>query len=92
MATNGRPPCAHRLGALTQIRGKSRNLTLFRLFAAAQLGIRQSHARWENIRKAGQADDIKVKLDDVLESLENQYSDKLKGQLPRIYAGSRDYC
>jgi type I restriction enzyme M protein len=45
-------------------------------------------ARWENIRKAAQADDIKVKLDDVLESLENQYSDKLKGLLPRIYAGS----
>lgn len=45
-------------------------------------------ARWENIRKAAQADDIKVKLDDVLESLENQYPDKLKGLLPRIYAGS----
>jgi type I restriction-modification system DNA methylase subunit len=27
-------------------------------------------ARWENLRKAAQADDIKVKLDDVLESLE----------------------
>jgi type I restriction enzyme M protein len=45
-------------------------------------------ARWENIRKAAQADDIKVQLDDVLESLENQYPDKLKGLLPRIYAGS----
>lgn len=45
-------------------------------------------ARWENLRKAAQADDIKVKLDDVLESLENQYPDKLKGLLPRIYAGS----
>jgi type I restriction-modification system DNA methylase subunit len=45
-------------------------------------------ARWKNIRKAAQADDIKVKLDDVLESLENQYPDKLKGLLPRIYAGS----
>ena len=30
-------------------------------------------ARWENIRKAAQADNIKVKLDDVLESLEEQY-------------------
>ena len=38
--------------------------------------------------KAAQADDIKVKLDDVLESLENNYPDKLKGLLPRIYAGS----
>jgi type I restriction enzyme M protein len=45
-------------------------------------------ARWENIRKAAQADDIKVKLDDVLESFETQYPDKLKGLLPRIYAGS----
>lgn len=45
-------------------------------------------ARWENLRKAAQADDIKVKLDDVLESLENAYPDKLKGLLPRIYAGS----
>lgn len=45
-------------------------------------------ARWENIRNAAQADDIKVKLDDVLESLENQYPDKLKGLLSRIYAGS----
>lgn len=45
-------------------------------------------ARWENLRKAAQADDIKVRLDDVLESLENAYPDKLKGLLPRIYAGS----
>jgi type I restriction enzyme M protein len=45
-------------------------------------------ARWENLRKAAQADDIKVKLDDVLESLEAKYPDKLKGLLPRIYAGS----
>src|SRR6266496_2014197 len=45
-------------------------------------------ARWENLRKAAQADDIKVKLDDVLESLETKYPDKLKGLLPRIYAGS----
>lgn len=45
-------------------------------------------ARWENLRKAAQADDIKVKLDDVLESLENAYPATLKGLLPRIYAGS----
>ncbi|MEO7888839.1 MAG: class I SAM-dependent DNA methyltransferase [Vicinamibacterales bacterium] len=45
-------------------------------------------ARWENLLKAAQADDIKVKLDDVLESIENKYPDKLKGLLPRIYAGS----
>jgi hypothetical protein len=45
-------------------------------------------AQWENLRKAAQADDIKVKLDDVLESLETKYLDKLNGLLPRIYAGS----
>jgi type I restriction enzyme M protein len=45
-------------------------------------------ARWENLRRAAQADDIKVRLDDVLESLETKYPDKLKGLLPRIYAGS----
>src|SRR5947199_135514 len=43
-------------------------------------------ARWENLRKAAQADDIKVKLDDVLESLETKYPEKLKGLLQRIYA------
>jgi len=45
-------------------------------------------ARWENIRKIAQADDIKVRLDNILELLETTYSDKLKGLLPRIYAGS----
>lgn len=45
-------------------------------------------ARWENLRKAAQADDIKVRLDDVLEALENKYPEKLKGLLPRIFAGS----
>ncbi|MDI1445956.1 class I SAM-dependent DNA methyltransferase [Polyangium sp. 6x1] len=47
-----------------------------------------AEARWENIRKAAQADDIKVKLDNVLELLEKKYSDKLRGLLPPIYAGS----
>ena len=45
-------------------------------------------ARWENIRRIAQADDIKVRLDNILELLENTYPDKLKGLLPRIYAGS----
>ena len=45
-------------------------------------------ARWENLRKPAQADDIKVKLDDMLELLEKKYPDKLNGLLPRIYAGS----
>ncbi|UQA58593.1 type I restriction-modification system subunit M [Polyangium aurulentum] len=47
-----------------------------------------AEARWENIRKAAQADDIKVKLDKVLELLEKKYPDKLRGLLPPIYAGS----
>jgi type I restriction enzyme M protein len=45
-------------------------------------------ARWENIRKNAQADDIKVRLDNILELLEKQYPEKLRGLLPRIYAGS----
>ncbi len=45
-------------------------------------------ARWVNIRKNAQADDIKVKLDNILELLEKQYPEKLRGLLPRIYAGS----
>ena len=45
-------------------------------------------ARWDNIVKHAQADDIKVRLDNILELLEKTYPDKLKGLLPRIYAGS----
>ncbi|BEH09888.1 class I SAM-dependent DNA methyltransferase [Geobacter sulfurreducens subsp. ethanolicus] len=45
-------------------------------------------ARWENILKQAQADDIKVRLDNILELLEKTYPDKLRGLLPRIYAGS----
>lgn len=45
-------------------------------------------ARWENIVKVAPADDIKTKLDDILQLLEDTYPDKLKGLLPRIYAGS----
>jgi len=45
-------------------------------------------ARWDNILKHAQADDIKIRLDNILELLENTYPDKLKGLLPRIYAGS----
>jgi type I restriction enzyme M protein len=44
-------------------------------------------ARWENFRKNAQADDIKVRLDNILELLEITYPE-LKGLLPRIYAGS----
>jgi type I restriction enzyme M protein len=45
-------------------------------------------ARWDTIVKQAQADDIKVRLDNVLELLEKKYRTKLEGLLPRIYAGS----
>lgn len=45
-------------------------------------------ARWSYILKNAQADNIKVILDDALELLEKTYPDKLRGLLPRIYAGS----
>lgn len=43
---------------------------------------------WEYIRSKAQADDIKVILDNALELLEKTYPEKLRGLLPRIYAGS----
>ena len=45
-------------------------------------------ARWSTILKNAQADNIKILLDEALEALEDQYPDKLKGLLPKIYAGS----
>ena len=44
-------------------------------------------ARWENIVKIARADDIKLKLDNILALLEKTFP-KLKGLLPPIYAGS----
>lgn len=57
-------------------------------YRAAGAFIIPEEARWENIRKQAQADDIKVRLDNILELLEKTYPDKLRGLLPRIYAGS----
>lgn len=45
-------------------------------------------ARWESIVKTAQADDIKVRLDNLLELLEDAYPEQLRGLLPRVYAGS----
>ena len=45
-------------------------------------------ARWANIIRIAQADDIKIQLDNILEGLENAYPERLRGLLPRIYAGS----
>jgi type I restriction enzyme M protein len=45
-------------------------------------------ARWSSIIKIAQADDLKIKLDGILELLEKAYPQQLRGLLPRIYAGS----
>lgn len=45
-------------------------------------------AQWEFLRKSAQQDDVKIVLDNALEALEFAYPDKLRGLLPRIYAGS----
>jgi len=57
-------------------------------------------ARWENLRKAAQADDIKVKLDDVLEHEGEVLSDELRtrdtalagtsGEQPILLRGERN--
>jgi len=45
-------------------------------------------ARWDSIVKAARRDDFKSYLDDALQLLEDTYPEKLRGLLPRIYAGS----
>lgn len=45
-------------------------------------------ARWDNIVKQAQEDDIKIRLDALLENLEKAYPERLRGLLPRVYAGS----
>jgi len=45
-------------------------------------------AKWSSIVASAQRDDIKTHLDDVLQLLEDTYPQKLRGLLPRIYAGS----
>lgn len=44
-------------------------------------------ARWSYLVEHAQDDDIKLKLDDAMESLEKRYPE-LRGVLPKIYAGS----
>src|SRR5205085_495859 len=55
---------------------------------SANVFIVPEKARWDYLRSRAQADDIKIILDDALQLLEDTYPDKLKGLLPRIYAGS----
>ena len=57
-------------------------------YRAAGAFIIPEAARWSNIVKIAQADDIKVRLDKILELLEKTYPERLRGLLPRIYAGS----
>jgi type I restriction enzyme M protein len=45
-------------------------------------------ARWDQLVQAARRDDLKTHLDDVLQLLEDTYPEKLRGLLPRIYAGS----
>ncbi len=57
-------------------------------YAQARTFIVPKKARWSELLQHAQADDIKVRLDDALEALEKAYPDKLRGLLPRVYAGS----
>ena len=57
-------------------------------YTARQTFLVPEPARWENIVKIAQADDIKVRLDNILALLEKTFPTKLKGLLPAIYAGS----
>ena len=57
-------------------------------YRSAGVFIVPEKARWDYLRRNAQADNIKIILDDALQLLEDTYPDKLKGLLPRIYAGS----
>jgi type I restriction enzyme M protein len=56
-------------------------------YAAKQTFLVPKEARWGNIVKIARAEDIKVRLDNILALLEKTFP-KLKGLLPPIYAGS----
>ncbi len=57
-------------------------------YRSANVFIVPEKARWDYLRSKAQADNIKIILDDALQLLEDTYPEKLKGLLPRIYAGS----
>lgn len=57
-------------------------------FRAGGAFIVPEEARWENIVAQAQRDDLKTHIDNILQLLEDTYPDKLRGLLPRIYAGS----
>ncbi|WP_224243954.1 type I restriction-modification system subunit M [Hyalangium gracile] len=45
-------------------------------------------ARWSELLAHADEEDIKVRLDDALEALEEAYPERLRGLLPRLYAAS----
>ena len=57
-------------------------------FRAGGAFIVPEEARWDNIVAQAQRDDLKTHIDGILQLLEDTYPDKLRGLLPRIYAGS----
>jgi len=57
-------------------------------YAAFGTFVVPEEARWSTIVHRAQQDDIKNYLDDVLDLLERTYPEKLRGLLPRIYAGA----
>ncbi len=57
-------------------------------YASVRTFVVPEKARWSYLLKHATDDDIKIKLDDALEIVEKAYPDKLRGLLPRIYAGS----
>lgn len=57
-------------------------------YKSANVFIVPEAAQWDYLRTRAQADDVKIIVDDALELLENTYPEKLRGLLPRIYAGS----
>jgi type I restriction enzyme M protein len=56
-------------------------------YTSKQVFLVPEPARWDNIVKIAREDDIKLRLDKLLELLETTFP-KLKGLLPPIYAGS----
>jgi type I restriction enzyme M protein len=57
-------------------------------YRAAGAFVLPEQARWESIVKVAQADDIRVRLDAILDLLERTYPDQLRGLLPPVYAAS----
>jgi type I restriction enzyme M protein len=56
-------------------------------YTSKQVFLVPEDARWDNIIKIARTDDVKIRLDKILDLLETTFP-KLKGLLPPIYAGS----